>query len=183
MFVGPKRSASAGTRNANDVRRAGPVVTTRAEASCPRRPARKLLSSASPRIVPHHSPAHASATPSECETPPVAGQQRTHDGREGDESRKRRRRSQPHGERDPHACRPDEERRPARVEDAPHGVTSSLSCSTRAGPTPGTSSRSSTDPKGPCAVLQSTIFCAVTGTTVRSSEANRTITRPWARRA
>jgi hypothetical protein len=63
MSVGPKRSTSAGTRNANGVLRTGPVVTTRTEASCPKRPARKLRSSASPRIVPHHSPAHASAAP------------------------------------------------------------------------------------------------------------------------
>ena len=43
------------------------------------------------------------------------------------------------------------------------GSPSSRSCSMRAGPIPGTSSRSSTDRKGPFDARQSTIFCAVTG--------------------
>ena len=60
--VAPKRVTSAGIRNANGVRFGGPVVTTRADAVSPIRAASALRSSASPRSVPHHRPAHASAT-------------------------------------------------------------------------------------------------------------------------
>ena len=57
----------------------------------------------------------------------------------------------------------------------PHGVTRSRSCSMRAGPIPGTSSRSSTDRNGPCVVRQSTIFCAVTGPIPGSSSSCSTV--------
>ena len=45
----------------------------------------------------------------------------------------------------------------------------------RAGPMPGTSSRSSTDRNGPCAVRQSTIFWAVTGPIPGSSSSCSTV--------
>ncbi len=76
----------------------------------------------------------------------------------------RRRWSYPDRDGDADAGGTDEERRASRSRARRlAAVTSSLSCSTRAGPMPGTSSRSSTEPNGPCAVRQSTIFCAVTG--------------------
>ena len=55
-------------------------------------------------------------------------------------------------EREPCAGRAGEQRRPVELDDSPHGVTSSRSCSMRAGPMPGTASRSSTDLNGPCSV-------------------------------
>ena len=73
------------------------------------------------------------------------------------------RRPEPDGRRETEARGRREERRPIRRDEASHGVTRSRSCSIRAGPMPGTSSRASTDLNGPWVVRQSTIFCAVTG--------------------